>query len=197
MSLSITGKAAVISACGKFRHYLAREWGYEGQKKGMVFIMLNPSTADAKEDDPTIRRCIGFANRQGCTKLEVVNLFDYRASNPKELLHAPQIVSDECSKYVHETIARAMALGSPIVAAWGRHPLADSRYKLLFGAPFKKPALLCLGVNQDGSPKHPLYISTTHPLIAWPRPVEPTARSLTGGSGGKVGLKEGPSEYFE
>ena len=76
-------KSAEISPCGLYRYSLTRKW--EAWKGTVNFIMLNPSTADAQEDDPTIRRCIGFAKAWGYGGIVVTNLFAYRATNPKEL----------------------------------------------------------------------------------------------------------------
>src|SRR5689334_20041621 len=72
-------KSAVLSPCGLYRYRLTRRWG---DGPALLFVMLNPSTADATEDDPTIRRCTGFAKREGMPAIEVVNLFAWRATDP-------------------------------------------------------------------------------------------------------------------
>lgn len=77
-------KSAIISECGKYRYSLSRIW--DENKANVLFIMLNPSTADGDVDDPTIRRCIGFAKSWGYGGIYVGNLFAYRATDPKELL---------------------------------------------------------------------------------------------------------------
>src|SRR5437868_12651695 len=81
MYLGAKGVSAVISPCGKFRYRLTRQWG-EGA--ALPFVMLNPSTADAEQDDPTIRKCVGFAKRMGYDGIEVVNLYAYRATKPTQ-----------------------------------------------------------------------------------------------------------------
>lgn len=77
---------ADISACGRYRWLLGRQWSADETLPWMHFVMLNPSTADAELDDPTITRCVGFAQREGCGGLLVTNLSSYRATKPQELL---------------------------------------------------------------------------------------------------------------
>src|SRR3954454_15761859 len=84
---------AVISACGRYRYLLSRQVG-PGLRTA-TFIMLNPSTADATNDDPTIRRCIGFARQWGCGRLAVLNLFAVRATDPAEMKRADDPVGPE------------------------------------------------------------------------------------------------------
>jgi hypothetical protein len=84
---------AVISACGKYRHVLIRQ--VSSDESTAVFIMLNPSTADAMTDEPTIRRCIGFARCRGCGQLLVLNLFAFRATDPADLKRAADPIGPE------------------------------------------------------------------------------------------------------
>ena len=79
----LTEAGALLSSCGTYRYRLWRYWHTE--REPLIFIMLNPSTADAMQDDPTIRKCIGFAKRLGFGGIEVVNLFAYRATDPRDL----------------------------------------------------------------------------------------------------------------
>ena len=74
-------RTAFISPCERYRHALGRHW--DNDKGFVLFIMLNPSTADAQQDDPTIRRCMDFAKRWGFGGIEACNLFDWRATDPK------------------------------------------------------------------------------------------------------------------
>ena len=152
---------ADISPCGTYRYSLTRKtkcplrW-----VRPALFIMLNPSTADATKDDPTIRRCISFAEREGCTDLTVVNLFALRATNPKELLvHTDPIgpLNDQKVKEMMEKHQNHL-----IVAAWGANKFAQERGTLM---KFLWGPLLCLGKNNDGSPKHPLYVKGDAPLV--------------------------------
>lgn len=124
--------------------------------------MLNPSTADAFNDDPTIRRCISFAEREGCTDLTVVNLFALRSTDPKKLIKHPDPVGPLNNQRIKEMIERHKSFGV-IVAAWGANKFAQERGELV--KLFWSPDILCLGKNKDGSPKHPLYVKNDAPLI--------------------------------
>jgi hypothetical protein len=122
--------------------------------------MLNPSTADEVQDDPTIRRCISFAKREGYTYMTVVNLFALRATNPKELLSHPDPVGPLNDQRIKEMIDEHK--NGAVVAAWGAHPFAKKRaeeVKKKFG-PF-----LCLGTSKNGSPRHPLYLKLDQPFL--------------------------------
>ena len=104
---------AILSDCGKYRYSLTRNW--DSEKPKVLFIMLNPSTADADNDDPTIRRCINFAKYWGYGGLHVCNLFAYRATNPKELLHIDNPLGDQ-NIYHMKKLANEAEI---IVCAWG------------------------------------------------------------------------------
>jgi hypothetical protein len=156
--------SAVISACGLYRYELIRRWD---QGALLEFIMLNPSTADASVNDPTIRRCIGFAKRWGYGGIVARNLFAYRATSPAVLVHVDDPVGPENRDYLSRTDADAT------VVAWGANPAAVVWWN---GYPFdwqrtviQRPRLLCLGTNANGSPKHPLYVPAERTPIAWER----------------------------
>ena len=154
-------KEAIISDDGLFRYVLKRKthtplrW-----VRPCVFIMLNPSTADQVKDDPTIRKCVGFAQIWGCTSLTVINLFAYRATKPKELITAEDPVGPDNIHYVRDVLADSR-LGV-VVAAWGNHRAsmipAVSLIKDTIKDHWPINGLKCLGFNKDGSPKHPLYV---------------------------------------
>lgn len=147
--------SAIISDCGKYRYMLTRWWSADMEGKAAVFIMLNPSTADASNDDPTIRRCIGFAKTWGCASLSVVNLFGLRATNPAELLNAGDPVGPMNDSY----ISKAVAGDTIVVCAWGAHRMAQARadYVLsLLRANSVSP--MCLKLTKGGDPAHPLYL---------------------------------------
>jgi hypothetical protein len=155
---------AVISADGIYRYELGRTW--DESLPPMTFVMLNPSTADAELDDPTIRRCIGFAKREGAGGILVANLYAFRATDPKVMLRAVDPVGSENDMTILRLVSYALMRGGRVVVAWGAN--ADARRvrhvrKLLYPL-----ALHCLGVTKDGHPKHPLYISGDAPLIEWP-----------------------------
>ncbi len=150
--------SAVISACESYRYVLKREWDAALPVCG--FIMLNPSTADANVDDPTIRRCIGFAKREGCGSLIVMNLFAFRATDPKILKTVDNVRGTKNQFYLGE-ISRLV--NGPLIAAWGAHPLAIDQGK--FVANMIGSRLKCLGKTNDGHPRHPLYVKGDAELI--------------------------------
>jgi hypothetical protein len=155
----VTG--AVISQCGTYRYRLWRQWA-DGPT--CVFVMLNPSTADAEIDDPTIRRCIGFAKREGCGRLDVVNLYSLRATDPTELGRHPYPNGPDAARHNAETL---VAANGPVICGWGADPAARSQsgYMLdLIAAAGKTP--MCLGQTKTGAPKHPLYLKGTATLSA-------------------------------
>src|SRR5262249_1429413 len=113
---------AVISACGCFRYYLARR--IAAGDRVATFIMLNPSTADAFVDDPTVRKCQGFARRWGCSLLRVVNLFAVRATNPVAIKAAADPVGPDNKAWVNAALGASVSgrdRVNTVVCAWGVH----------------------------------------------------------------------------
>jgi hypothetical protein len=106
-------REARISECGRYRYTLMRRWG--AKPGGLTWIMLNPSTADAEQDDPTIRRCMTFTQKFGYDSMVVVNLFALRATDPRELLDAEDPLGPENGIWVR----KACHQGALVVAAWG------------------------------------------------------------------------------
>jgi hypothetical protein len=156
---------ATFSECCRYRYRLWRTMRLEGPT--VLFIMLNPSTADDLTNDPTIERCERRAKYWGFGVLEVVNLFAWRATDPGELLHAVEPVGSENDA----TILTASQNADAVICAWGKHGALHNRaknvLKLLRGANI---VTQCLGVNGDGSPKHPLYLPYTQQPMAFPDP---------------------------
>ena len=152
---------AVISDCGKYRYRLDRRWS-DGPT--CVFIMLNPSTADHTQDDPTIRRCIGFAKREGCGALAVINVMAFRATKPKDLPRDFRIAAGpENSAHIRSVVAEA---DGPIVAAWGAHKgAAWAGGKVLAICKAAGRQVYSLKTTQSGSPGHPLYVKADAPLV--------------------------------
>lgn len=155
-------KAATISACGRYRYELTRSWGAGPL---IEFIMLNPSTADADVDDPTIRRCINFAKAWDYGSLVVRNLFAWRATNPAVLANVDDPVGPENRDFLGRSDTDCT------IAAWGAHPAAVGWWN---GYPYgwqrtaiQRPRLLCLGANANGSPKHPLYVPSSRVPVPW------------------------------
>lgn len=154
--------SATFSPCGTYR-YLLRRHLEEGVSKDrpILFIGLNPSITT--DDDPTIRRCIGFAQREGCNLLTVVNLYALRATDPRALKsHVDPIGPDN-----NLIIAKAVQehWGAPIVAAWGNSAFARERAKHVANVcgPF-----MCLGLTKNGAPRHPLFTRADAPLMPYP-----------------------------
>lgn len=145
-------RTAVISSDELYRYELTRSWGHSPDTDPYVlWVMLNPSTADANIDDPTIRRCIGFTHTWGFKKLVVVNLFALRSPDPKALEKADDPIGPTNDQF----ILRAAKSASLIVCAWGAHKLAGARGRAVKE---KLPFPMCLGKTKDGHPKHPLYV---------------------------------------
>lgn len=124
--------------------------------------MLNPSTADATLDDPTIRRCIGFAQSWGFHRLDVVNLFAMRETNPAELKKYMDPVGPRNNAITIDIIRRA----SLIVCAWGAHPFAKERATFI-RALLGSYRLHHLGLTASGAPRHPLYLKKDVKPIIW------------------------------
>lgn len=153
-------KSAVISDCGRYRYVLTRTW--DAWLPVLVFSMLNPSTADASEDDRTIRRCIGFARREGCGGIAVVNLFAWRSTNPDKL---PILDAEKTGPENTEHVIRTVK-GRRVVVAYGVHFSAHPFVVLPFLELLREHAagIYCLGTTKNGSPKHPLYLPGDTPL---------------------------------
>lgn len=145
--------SAVISDCGTYRYALKRS-GSTGSG-GVLFVMLNPSTADASLDDPTIRRCIGFARCWGFRDLAVANLYAYRATDPHDLDDAAGAGVDPVGPDNDEWIARLAASATQIIVAWGAKASAKREREVL---EILGSEVLCLGQTQSGAPKHPLFL---------------------------------------
>lgn len=168
-------KSADISTCGRYRYFLTRTWDAFAGKRA-VFIGLNPSTADAEIDDPTVRRCIAFATREGCGSLTMLNLYALRATNPDALWFTDpgERIGDHTDNFI-----RHHTNGSPLViACWGAVPKeAQSRVERVLYVLHNRPPMpppfpaklpiYCLSVTKAGHPGHPLYLPKTAPLVEW------------------------------
>lgn len=161
-------RSALFNRKGNHRKVLIRSWNGNYPTKLCTFVMLNPSTAGATEDDPTVRRCIGFAMREGCKALRIVNLFTYRATDPKELLlvdKPKKLNTYDADIYINEA-ARDSGL---IIAGWGAlHPSLEWRAAEVLEL-FKdhKANVWCLGKTAGDQPKHPLYLSKDETLLPY------------------------------
>ena len=153
---------AVFSPCRKYRYWLWRRWGEAGCDE-VTFIGLNPSTADELSDDPTIRRCINFAKKWGFGQLNMLNIFAYRATDPKVMKAAADPVGEE-NEYAIVTVCQGSKL---VIAAWGAHgSYRDQDRRVIELAEKYFGGLDCLGTTKHGFPKHPLYLrSDSQPQI--------------------------------
>jgi hypothetical protein len=147
-------KTARLSTDGRYRYTLGRRW--DEALPRAVFVMLNPSTADDTVDDPTIRRCVGFARRWEYGAITVVNLFAYRATRPAELIG----VLDPVGRDNDETIALAAEEAALVVAAWGAGGGYLGRDRQVMKILASVGALpMCIGApTTTGFPRHPLYL---------------------------------------
>lgn len=151
----VFSRGAEISPCGRYRYLLTRSRMFG--KGACTFVMLNPSTADGRDDDPTIRRCLGFIDDWGFEQLRVVNLFAWRATFPKDMLQQVDPVGPDGDGW----ILRACSDADRIVCAWGAFsaPLVQARAlqvrRLLSDAGHR---LHHLGLSKDGAPRHPLFL---------------------------------------
>lgn len=160
-SAGVTGSDAVLSESGRYRYALTRTWAPAAG--AVCFVMLNPSTADASEDDPTIRRCIGFARAWGFGRLEVVNLFAWRATDPAALRGVADPVGPENDGH----IMRAARGAKLVIAAWGAHGALLERGEEVRAMLARRFVVHHLGLTKEGHPRHPLYLRADLQPEAW------------------------------
>ncbi|AEE50136.1 DUF1643 domain-containing protein [Haliscomenobacter hydrossis] len=152
-------KGAIMSDCENYRYQLWRIW--DDSKPKLMFIMLNPSTADAQENDPTINRCTSFAQNWGYGGLYVGNIFAYRSTNPAVLKQVTNPLGDD--NYFHLLQMRKKC--EIIVAAWGNN---GPKLENLSLPEIETTELYCIDWTKLDRPKHPLYIKSG---IVGPTPV--------------------------
>ncbi len=150
-----SSKGAIFSPCKKYRYTLWREWQTLDPKKNCVlFVMLNPSTADENILDPTVRRCLGYAMDWGFNRMEIANIFALRSTDPKELYKCEDPVGIENNVYIQKLASES----DLVIAAWGTH----SKYNNRGDAVIKILKEVCkphyLKNSKDGIPCHPLYL---------------------------------------
>lgn len=161
--------SAIISDCGLYRYRLERH-GLSGAGS-VAWIMVNPSTADATEDDPTIRKVIGFSERMGAGWAIVGNKFAYRATDVRDLRGARDPGGPENDAH----LAAIMRDAATVIVAWGPlaklpPPLRRRWFKVARIADEIGRPLMCFGTAQDGHPRHPLMLAYDTPLVEWKRP---------------------------
>lgn len=152
-----TQNGATLSDCGRYRLSLWRDIAPSFPGRPMVVVGLNPSTADASEDDPTIRRCRRFARDSALNGLVMVNLYAFRATHPEDLWRAP----DPEGPGNRRAIVSAARAGL-VVVAWGRLPVhALPHARSVLADLVEVGPVYALRTNRDGSPGHPLYLPAT------------------------------------
>lgn len=149
------------------RYLLTHRWTHPADRAPLaVFILLNPSTATAAVDDPTVRRCRGFARREQCGGLAILNLFAARATDPRALTAHPDPVGEYNDWFLSACTRTAPG---PVIAGWGMHGHLHHRARTV-AARLRQAGvpLLCLGLTKTGQPRHPLYLPRTAALLPWP-----------------------------
>jgi hypothetical protein len=146
--------SATATISGEYRYTLTRVW--DQALPMMTFVLLNPSTADALQLDPTLRRCVGFAKREGYGGMAILNLYAFRTKDPKMMLAATDPVGPDNDRVLADVTGT-------VVAGWGTNadPARVARALQLL------PRLHALGMTKDGHPRHPLYVRADAPLIEW------------------------------
>lgn len=150
---------AVISDCGQYRYRLTR-----GEEPRLAIVMLNPSTADANLDDPTIRRCLSFAAREGYKGIEVMNAYALRSTDPKALRTHPEPAGPKN----HEWLNNLAVTHHTILCAWGANLPEIDQAHLIFLLRSHRSRLVCLGKTKSGAPRHPLYVPNSQPFLDFP-----------------------------
>jgi hypothetical protein len=159
---------ATFSECGRYRPLLSRDWTPQGEtSRSILWLGMNPSTACAQASDPTINREMTFSKDWGFTRYIKGNMLDYRATNPKDLPLDPNVA---CSSDNLPAILSVLDDVEKVILAYGKlHARYQSKVREVIEALRDAGATLeCLGLNQDGSAKHPLYLKKT--LTPFPFP---------------------------
>jgi hypothetical protein len=151
-------RIAEFSVYRTYRYALWRIWQPEAPR--VLFIGLNPSTADDRLDDPTVRRCLGYARSWGYGSLALANLFAYRSTNPADLRVAADPIGPLNDRWLKD-LSREADL---VVAAWGNHGRLGQRWK---AAAAIREKMYCLGITKLGQPCHPLYLKKSICPIRW------------------------------
>jgi hypothetical protein len=152
-----------------YRYTLTRTWKYSGPFiLGPIvrFVGLNPSTADETIDDPTVRRCMGFARDWGAAGMVMLNIFAFRATDPKEMKRAEDPIGEDNDRTIRTW---ATTMRSSVVACWGAHGdhLLRGRHVTALLRDACGDRLQVLGLTKDGHPKHPLYLSRATEPKRW------------------------------
>jgi hypothetical protein len=177
--LFATGDSQTFSPCGLYRYELVRvlqlQHLFHNDGPPALFCGLNPSVAGSgatKDDnDPTVRKWIGFARRWGCGSIVIVNAYGYVETHSEKLSavvrRGVDIVGPDNDRYIRAAVDRVVLASGKVVVCWGAKISAarQSEISYVFG-----DAAMCLGTNKDGTPEHALYIPYERPLVHWSCP---------------------------
>lgn len=153
---------AVFDRTGKYRYHLWRRW--DSKLPSICFVMLNPSTADDVHNDPTITRCVRFAQAWGFGGVDIVNLFAYRSTDSGMLAKVKNPVGVRNNKVIINVVSQHPCA----VLAWGNHGRLNHRGEEVLALIAGKTKLLCFGTTAHGQPKHPLYLRNDSSTITFP-----------------------------
>lgn len=159
---------AMFDSTGTYRYQLWREWVVTPMVESdhLVFLMLNPSTADHEVLDPTVRKCVEFAKRWGYGGLQVLNIFAFKATDPDDMVDSAEAGIDIVGPFNDDSIER-VCLGRRVVMACGAHRFARDRLRQVMPIVERVARdVVCLKTTKDGLPGHPLYI----PYAVEPKP---------------------------
>lgn len=151
-------QGAILSECKNYRYILWRTWNRSLEK--VFFIGLNPSTADAIQDDPTLRRCIGFARSWGFGGLWLGNLFSWRSKSPNDLKH----VVDPIGPVTDDWLGQTHGMAKISIAMWGNYGCLGQRGDIIHR---RFLDLYCFGLTQLGQPRHALYLKSNTQYFFW------------------------------
>lgn len=154
MNSTTSKREAIISDCGQYRYKLTRRWN-EGTVM-LPIVMLNPSTADAYQDDPTIRRCVSFAIDADYGGIMVVNVYALRSPSPDALWEHADPIGPDNPRHLRSALAYARDKDTHVLCAWGNH--SDGKPFMDLLRPQDRDRLVCLGTTKVGRPRHPLYV---------------------------------------
>lgn len=154
MTDPIVARDAVIES--DYRYCLTRSW--DMQRPILVVTMLNPSTADANKDDPTLKRLIHFASSWGYGALHIINLYAWRSPSPNDMFAAPNRIGPRNEFYWDEACTIAKKNGGQLLVAWGNDGNYEGQAKKFANIATGKYQLdlICMGQTLSGSPKHPM-----------------------------------------
>lgn len=147
-----------FSPCRTWRYSLWRSWDDRGPM--VAFVGLNPSTADETEDDPTVRRCIGFAKKWGFAAMYMLNIFAFRATDPKVMKAAIDPIGPRNDEALDWRTSHCQLT----VACWGTHGAFKDRAAQVFYRLNYRGVVKCFGLTKGGQPKHPLYLASATEL---------------------------------